>query len=56
VRRLPPAVRTAWYADGWHLLLRDLHADRVWGDTLAFIRDPAGPLPSAPPPIPIAAR
>jgi alpha-beta hydrolase superfamily lysophospholipase len=55
VRRLPPGVRTAWYADGWHLLLRDLHAHRVWGDTLAFIRDPAGPLPSGSPPIPIEA-
>jgi acylglycerol lipase len=52
VRRLPLAVRTAWYADGWHLLLRDVHADRVWGDTLAFIRDPAAPLPSGAPSIP----
>jgi hypothetical protein len=24
----------------------------VWKDILAFIRDPAGPLPSDPPPIP----
>jgi alpha-beta hydrolase superfamily lysophospholipase len=51
VRRLPPAVRTAFYADGWHLLLRDLHANLVWADALAFLRDPAAPLPSGAPPI-----
>ncbi len=53
VRRLRPGVRTAWYPDGWHLLLRDLNAERVWADTLAFIRDPAAPLPSGSPPIPL---
>ncbi len=52
VRRLPRDVRTAWYADGWHLLLRDLHAQVVWADTLAFIRDPSAALPSGAPPIP----
>ena len=46
VRRLPGDVRTAYYPDGWHLLLRDLHAELVWNDTLAFIRDPSGALPS----------
>jgi acylglycerol lipase len=54
VRRLPAGVRTAYYVDGWHLLLRDLHAQRVWEDTLAFIRDPSAPLPSGAPPIPLA--
>ncbi|HEX4740026.1 MAG TPA: alpha/beta fold hydrolase [Caulobacteraceae bacterium] len=54
VRRLPSAVRTAYYPDGWHLLLRDLHAELVWADALAFIRDPAAPLPSGAPPIPLA--
>ncbi len=49
VRRLPPNVRTAYYPDGWHLLLRDRHADRVWEDILAFIRDPEAPLPSRAP-------
>jgi acylglycerol lipase len=34
--------------------LRDLHAQRVWEDTLAFIRDPSAPLPSGAPPIPLA--
>jgi alpha-beta hydrolase superfamily lysophospholipase len=46
VRRLPPSDRTAFYPDGWHLLLRDRQASRVWADTLAFVRDPAAPLPS----------
>ena len=49
VKRLAPTVRTAWYADGWHLLLRDRHADRVWGDILSFIRDPRAALPSGAP-------
>lgn len=51
VRRLPPAARTAFYRDGWHLLLRDHQAPRVWADTLAFIHDPAAPLPSGAGPI-----
>ncbi len=46
---LPANVRTAWYADGWHLLLRDRHAERVWADALAFIRDPNASLPSGAP-------
>jgi len=46
VRRLPRNGRTAYYPDGWHLLLRDRQAPRVWGDILAFIRDPAAPPPS----------
>lgn len=52
LRRLPDDVRTAYYPDGWHLLLRDLHARLVWDDTLAFIRDPSGVLPSGVGPIP----
>jgi alpha-beta hydrolase superfamily lysophospholipase len=51
VRRLPPSVRTARYAQGWHLLLRDLNAALVWQDTLSFIRDPKAPLPSGAPPL-----
>jgi alpha-beta hydrolase superfamily lysophospholipase len=50
-KRLPTSVRTALYARGWHLLLRDLNAPAVWGDILAFIRDPKAPLPSGAPPI-----
>ncbi len=52
VRTLPAGDRTAYYADGWHLLLRDRHADRVWADTLSFVRDPAAPLPSGAPGLP----
>ncbi len=44
--------RTAYYPDGRHLLTRDLGRARVIGDVLAYLRDPASPLPSAPPPIP----
>jgi len=51
VRALPPTARTAWYADGYHLLMRDEDGPKVWRDVLAFIRDPAAPLPSGAPPI-----
>lgn len=50
--RLPAGDRTAYYANGWHLLLRDLQAANVWADVAAFVRDPAAPLPSGAPPIP----
>jgi alpha-beta hydrolase superfamily lysophospholipase len=50
--RLPAGDRTAYYANGWHLLLRDLQAHNVWDDIAAFLRDPAAPLPSGAPPIP----
>ena len=49
---LPATGRTAYYADGYHLLLIDLENPRVWDDVAAFIRDPAAPLPSGAPPIP----
>ncbi len=48
-RGLPPNVRTVWYADGWHLLLRDTHAEAVWADALAFIHDPTAAPPSGEP-------
>jgi acylglycerol lipase len=51
-RRLNANERSAYYSDGWHLLLRDLHRQLVLDDALAFIRDPAAPLPSGAPPIP----
>jgi alpha-beta hydrolase superfamily lysophospholipase len=51
VGRLPAGVRTALYPRGWHLLLRDLHAETVWADALAFLRDPRAPLPSGAAPI-----
>jgi alpha-beta hydrolase superfamily lysophospholipase len=50
--RLPAGDRTAYYAKGWHLLLRDKQARNVYDDVAAFIRDPAAPLPSGAPPIP----
>jgi acylglycerol lipase len=50
--RLRRPGRTLYYEHGWHLLLRDLQARTVWSDTEAFIRDPAGPMPSGAPPIP----
>ncbi len=50
--RLPAGDRSAFYAEGWHLLLRDRQAHNVWRDTAAFIRDPAAALPSGAPPIP----
>ncbi|MBU6371339.1 MAG: alpha/beta hydrolase [Alphaproteobacteria bacterium] len=43
---LPPGARTAYYPNGYHMLLRDRSAPVVWDDVLAFVRDPAGPLPS----------
>jgi len=49
--RLPAGDRTAYYAQGWHLLLRDRQAHNVWEDVAAFIRDPTAPLPSGAPPI-----
>ena len=50
--RLGPQARSAYYADGWHLLLVDHQAPKVWGDIESFLRDPAAPLPSGAPPIP----
>ncbi len=47
--RLPSGIRTAQYPEGYHMLLRDLQAERVWTDILAFARDPDGPLPSGSP-------
>lgn len=51
-RQLKPPQRTAYYAEGWHLLTRDLHGPVIWRDIESFIRDAAAPLPSGPPPIP----
>jgi alpha-beta hydrolase superfamily lysophospholipase len=38
--------RLAEYPDGYHLLLRDLQAERVFADVLSWLRDPGGALPS----------
>jgi len=50
--RLKPADRSAEYAQGYHLLMRDKQGPVVWADVAAFIRDPKAPLPSGAPPIP----
>jgi acylglycerol lipase len=50
--RLKPNDRSAYYAQGWHLLTRDRQGPTVWADILGFIRDPTAPLPSDPPAIP----
>ena len=49
-RDLPEAAaerqRQALYAEGWHMLLRDLQAPRVHDDIAAWIADPETALPS----------
>ncbi|WP_297509586.1 alpha/beta hydrolase [uncultured Caulobacter sp.] len=51
--RLKPGAKTAYYARGYHLLLIDRQAERVWSDAEAFLRDSAAPWPpSGAPPIP----
>ncbi|WP_337187878.1 alpha/beta fold hydrolase [Phenylobacterium sp.] len=52
VRNLNSSDRTAYYAQGHHLLTRDLQRASVIADVLAFLRDPEAPLPSGAPPIP----
>jgi alpha-beta hydrolase superfamily lysophospholipase len=41
-----PLLRTALYAQGYHLLLRDLHAEKAWQDIWAWIENQNAPLPS----------
>jgi alpha-beta hydrolase superfamily lysophospholipase len=45
-RRLPPNVETALYPGAYHMMLRDVHAQTVWDDIVAFLSAPAQPLPS----------
>lgn len=44
--------RTAYYPSGFHMLTRDLWRGAPIGDVLAFVRDPAAPLPSGVGPVP----
>jgi len=44
--RLPPTARTAVYPNGYHMLIRDLDRELVYGDILSFIQDPAASFPS----------
>lgn len=48
LRRLPHngLARTAIYPKGYHMLLRDLQAETVWRDIMAWVIDPHAPLPS----------
>ncbi len=48
-RTLPAHVRTVYYASGYHMLLRDLQAETVHADYLAFMQAPSAPLPSGAP-------
>jgi len=46
LRRGSPAVKTAYYPLGYHMLLRDLHGDVPVRDILSWIDNPDAPLPS----------
>ncbi len=47
LRHVDPAIlRLAWYEQGYHLLLRDLHAEQYWHDILTWIQTSNLPLPS----------
>ena len=48
LRQIPDngAVRTALYANGYHMLLRDLKAETVLGDIATWVGDTKAPLPS----------
>ncbi len=49
---LPGHVRSVYYEDGYHMLLRDLQAETVFADYLAFLREPTAPPPSGAGPLP----
>lgn len=46
VARLPDHIQSVEYPDGYHMLTRDLQAQRVWSDIAAFIEDPTRNVPS----------
>lgn len=46
VRRLPAHVRTAYYPNGYHMILRDLQSEIVHQDVLEFLLDGDAELPS----------
>ena len=58
MRRTAPTlaahVRTAYYQNGYHMLMRDLQHELVLEDQLAFMRDAGADLPSGAGPIPWA--
>ncbi len=45
-REATAPLRVAIYDDGFHMLLRDLCAETVWRDALAWLDDPRAALPS----------
>jgi acylglycerol lipase len=51
-RGLTGDERSAFYANGWHLLIVDKERDLVFRDIESFIRDPDAPLPSGAPRVP----
>lgn len=51
---LAPHVRTVYYENGYHMLMRDLQHETVLADQLAFMHAPAAALPSGSPAIPWA--
>jgi acylglycerol lipase len=54
--RLGAGQRTAFYVNGWHLLLVDRQAEKVWRDAESFLRDPTAPFPSGAPTIPTSVK
>lgn len=44
--KLPPGDVRAFYPNGYHLLLRDMHRDAPINDIISWIQNPAEPLPS----------
>lgn len=44
--RIPSQKRFLLYANGYHMLERDLQAENVWRDILAWLGDRTGPMPS----------
>lgn len=46
VDRLDSGHRVALYPNGFHMLFRDLQAEVVWRDVLAWLEDTEAPLPS----------
>lgn len=46
MQRIPAEKRAAIYADGYHMLLRDLQRRTVWQDIASWIIKPGGILPS----------
>ncbi|MEH6810405.1 MAG: alpha/beta fold hydrolase [Hyphomonas oceanitis] len=48
-KKLPASIQTVYYPKGYHMLMRDLQAETVHADYLAFMKDPGGALPSGSP-------